>query len=178
MDAQANNIIWHRNDNPPYGPGNQGAISDIIATGESWAYHMGHFMTELKYGVNSIPMFNQDFEYRNGDIRQGGNVVAITGLNVNLNLLEDFSPTRLNDPDAWIPQGLYHDLIDNRNDNIQTPVRNALDDQVTGYTNQQFFNALDPDIRSLPNFRLRLLNENGNNQAAGVNTIFTYYEVF
>ena len=44
-----------------------------------------------------------------------------------------------------------------------------------GYTNQQFYNALDPDIRSLPDFRVRLLTENGNNQAIGVNSIFNFY---
>jgi len=74
--------------------------------------------------------------------------------------------------------GLYYDLIDNRNDQTVTNPRVPLDDQVAGYTNQQFFNALDADIRSLPAFRLRLLSENGNNQAAGVNTIFTFYNVF
>lgn len=137
---------------------------------------MGHFMTDLKYVANSNPTFNQGFEYRNGDIRQGGTIVAVTGLNVHVNLLEDFDNHRTIDPDRWISQGIYYDLIDNRNDVLFDRV--LLDDQVAGYTNQQFFNALDTDIRSLPGFRVRLLNENGNNQAAGVNTIFTFYNVF
>ena len=176
VDGELNNIIWNSTDNPPYGNGDQGAISGIIATGESWAYHMGHFMTDLKYVANSNPTFNQGFEYRNGDIRQGGTIVAVTGLNVHVNLLEDFDNHRTIDPDRWISQGIYYDLIDNRNDVLFDRV--LLDDQVAGYTNQQFFNALDTDIRSLPGFRVRLLNENGNNQAAGVNTIFTFYNVF
>ena len=83
----------------------------------------------------------------------------------------------MNDPFWWIPQGLYYDLIDNRNDLTVDPlnVRVPLDDSVIGYTNSQFFNALDADIDNLPAYRVRLLNENANNQAAGVNTIFTFY---
>ncbi len=100
----------------------------------------------------------------------------VPGLSSHLNALEDFSPDRTFDPDAWIPQGLYYDLIDDRNDGLFGRV--LLDDNVLNYNNQQFFNALDPDIRSLPDFRVRLLNENGNNQATDVNTIFTFYNVF
>jgi hypothetical protein len=139
---------------------------------------MGHFMSDLKYTGSSNPSFEQGLEYRNGPILQGGVEVANTSLNAHINLLEDFNPNRMLDDDRWIPQGLFYDLNDNRNDNNQFPVRVPLDDQVVGYTNQQFFNALDPDIRSLPAFRLRSLSENGNNQATGVNAIFTFYNVF
>jgi hypothetical protein len=66
-------------------------------------------------------------------------------------------------------------LFDNRNDRDTLPRRVDLNDIVVGYTNQQFFNALDDDINNLPTYRIRLLNENGNNQAAGVNPIFTFY---
>jgi hypothetical protein len=91
-------------------------------------------------------------------------------------LLEDFNPRRtVEDPFFWIPQGLYYDLLDNRNDNLAIPPRVLLNDVVTGYTNQQFFNALDDDINNLPTYRIRLLNENGNNQAVGVTSIFTFY---
>jgi len=48
-------------------------------------------------------------------------------------------------------------------------------DNVLNYTNQQFFNALDNDVRSIPQFRIRLLAENGNNQAAQVTDLFTRY---
>ncbi len=134
-------------------------------------------MSDLKYNGSSSPSFEQGLEYRNGDIRQDGFVVAVTGLNAHVNLLEDFDNHRA-DPDGWIPQGLFYDLIDNRNDNNAVPRRVLLDDIVNVYTNQQFFNALDPDIRSLPNFRIRLLIENGNDQEAGVNAIFQFYNVF
>ncbi len=152
--------------NPPYGNGNAGARSDIIALGESWAYHMGQFLADQKYGLNSSETDNGQFRYVNNSIIPGSS---------HINALEDFSPDRLDDPDRWIPQGLYYDLMDNRNDNTAFPVRVLLEDQVTNYTNQQFFDALDDDIRSLRAFQTRLLFENGNNQAAGVNTIFDFY---
>jgi hypothetical protein len=136
---------------------------------------MGHFMTDLKYGINSTPVREQDITYSNSEIREMGIIVANTGLNAHINLLEDFSPLRTNDPFRWIPQGLYYDLMDNRNDNNAIPTRVPLNDNVINYTNQQFFNAFDQDITTLPNYRVRLLSENANNQSAGVTTIFNFY---
>lgn len=154
----------------PYGNG-QRANSPIIALGESWAYHVGHFATDWKYGQTGLA-FEQGIIYDNGVLSDQG-VLVFTGLNAHLNLLEDFSRDRTNDVFNWIPQGLYYDLIDNRND--QSFGRVNLNDVVTGYTNLQFFNALDADVNTLQDYRVRLLNENGNNQAAGVTTIFTFY---
>ncbi len=127
---------------------------------------MGHFLADQKYGLNSSPTSNGQFRYGNNAIFPGSS---------HLNALEDFSPDRLDDPDRWIPQGLYYDLMDNRNDITATPIRVGIDDQVANYTNQQFFDALDDDVRSLRAFQARLLSENGNNQAAGVNIIFDFY---
>ncbi|MBD3750710.1 MAG: hypothetical protein IE931_14580 [Sphingobacteriales bacterium] len=93
----------------------------------------------------------------------------------HLNLLKDFDPSRTYDPFHWIPQGLFYDLMDHRNDNDASPRRVLLDDTVYGNTNQQMFNALDNDIYSLQDYKTRLLSENGYNQQTGVNTIFTFY---
>jgi hypothetical protein len=100
--------------------------------------------------------------------------IAFTGLNAHLNLLEDFSPNRPNDPFRWIPQGLYYDLVDNRNDNISFPRRVLLDDNVNGYTNQQFFNALDGSTPTIVEYRTRLLQQTSNNPN-GVTQIFNFY---
>lgn len=156
----------------PYGQGNT-ANSPIIAVAESWAYHYGRILADRVYAGFSSAQFEQAFEYRNGTIWQFGSQVAITGLNAHVNLLEDFDPNRTFDPFFWIPQGIYYDMFDNRND-IQFN-RVFLDDQVVNYTNEQFFNALDNDITTLQQYRQRLLLENGNNQAAGVTTIFQFY---
>jgi hypothetical protein len=145
----------------PYGMGNT-SNSPIIALGESWAYHMGHFMTSIKYGVNSDQFNEQGKGYANNN--------PVTGLSSNLNLLEDFNPISPNDFFRWIPQGLYYDMFDARNE-TGAPVN----DGVSNYTNQQFFNALDFDITTLQNYRQRLLSENGNSQSVQVLNIFTQY---
>ena len=150
------------------------AISNIIALRKSWAEHIGQFFTDLRYGTNSSWDFNQDFFYFNSTIQNSsGTIVANTGLNSHVNLLEDYSPFRTNDVTWWIPYGVYYDLIDNRNDN--NFVRVLIDDQVTGYTNQQMFNALDNDINNPADYRVRLLNENNNNQINNLTLIFNRY---
>ncbi|MEO6638534.1 MAG: hypothetical protein ABIN25_09665 [Ginsengibacter sp.] len=68
-----------------------------------------------------------------------------------------------------------YDLIDNRNDNAIALPRVPLNDNVVGYTNQQLFNALQSDVTTLQQYRVRLLSQNNNNQATGVNTNFTFY---
>ena len=167
VNAEVNQIITNFGGQySPYGPSTS-ADAPIIALGESWAYHIGHFLTNSRYGTQSPQFKEQGIPYTNGK--------PAPELNSNLNLLEDFDPSRINDPFRWIPQGLYYDLIDNRNDRNVIPRSVDLDDNVTGYTNQQFFNALDVDINDLQSYRVRLLNQNANNQAAGVNLIFNFY---
>ncbi len=164
----------------PYGDGT-GGRAGYVGLGESWAYHMGHVMTDIKYGGINMFVFEQGFAYQNNNIHNIVNntivfpAVASTGLNAHLNLLEDFSPLRTNDPFAWIPQGLFYDLVDNRNDELQNPQRIPLNDGVSSYTIQELFNAIDDDITTIPAYRIRLLQENSNRDAAGVTTIFNFY---
>ncbi len=150
----------------PYGTAS-GFNAGYIGLGESWAYYMGHVFTNRKYGVMS-PQFNeQGIGYINNS--------PVQGLASNLNLLEDFSPLRTNDPFRWIPQGLFYDLVDDRNDFAATANPLHPGDLVTGYTNQQLFNAIDDDVTTIPVYRQRLLLENNNNQAANVNALFGFY---
>lgn len=147
------------------------ANSPIIALAESWAYHYGRVLANRVYGVNfSSPQVEQGESYFNG--------WPVAGLSSHLNLLEDYDPNRpvLVDPFRWIPQGIYHDMIDDRNDmTTVVPPRVLIDDQVMNYTNLQFFNALDADINSLPVYRVRLLLENGNNQSGQITNLFAAY---
>lgn len=160
VDAEINQTAF--SSNPPYGLGNTGTKSEIIALGESWAYHMGHFLSDRKYALNSSDAFAQRNRYQNN--------LPLSGFSSHINLLEDFDPiNRTADPDRWIPIGLYYDLFDNRNEN------NPIVDGVTGYTNQQFFNSLDSDVKSLPQYRVRLLQENANNQSVQVTNLFSQY---
>jgi len=149
--------------NAPYGLGTDGAISDIISVGESWAEHVAQVFSDIQYNAFISQKFKQGNTYTNG--------FPVGGLSSHLNAIEDFSPNRMIDPFRWIPEGIYYDLFDNRNDNnfnVILPI-----DNVTGFTNQQFFNALDNDVRTMPQFRTRFLAENGFNQ--GVVNLFTEY---
>jgi hypothetical protein len=92
-----------------------------------------------------------------------------------LNLLEDFNPQRTDDPFRWIPQGLFYDLNDDRNDFNAVPQRVPITDNFNGYNNQLFFNALHADITNLPAYRTRLINENPGIPSSGVTEIFTFY---
>ncbi len=116
----------------PSGTGNT-SNSPIIALGEAWGYHMGHFLADQRYGLNnSSKVIEQGIEYNNNS--------PVIGLSSHLNLLEDYNPARTYDPFHWIPKGLMYDLMDTRNDFLFNP--SAVHDEVSGFTLQQIFNAL------------------------------------
>lgn len=150
----------------PYGGGNNSYASPMIALGESWAYYMGHFLANRTYGLNSGISLEQGIGYTNNN--------PVNGLSSHINLLEDFSPFRTNDPFHWIPQGLFYDLNDNRNDNLFNT--QAVTDQVTGYTNAQMFSAFQSTIYTLQAYRVRLLQiNNNNNNSTPVINLFSQY---
>jgi|CXWL01.1.fsa_nt_gi hypothetical protein len=153
--------------NAPYGQGNDGTISDIISVGESWAEHVAQVFCDTRYSAVVSAKRKQDNWYSNDD--------PVTGLSSHLNAIEDFSPFRTNVVFWWIPEGIYYDLTDNRNDALAIPLRVFIDDQVNIYTNEQLFQSLDPDVKSMPQYRARLLQENNNAQAAQVNLLFNRY---
>ena len=80
------------------------------------------------------------------------------------------SPFRTYDPFHWIPQGLFYDLNDNRNE-----TGNPVIDQVSGYTNQQMFNAFQSTIYTLQNYRIRLLQTTTNSTSGFVPNLFSQY---
>ncbi len=88
--------------------------------------------------------------------------------------MEDFNPAVTNDDFNWIPQGLYYDLTDDRNDNTSFPRRVLVNDNVSGYTNQQLFNAIDENTTTIVEYRTRLLQQTSNNPI-GVTQIFNFY---
>lgn len=151
----------------PYGDGTN-SQSAIIALGESWAYHIGHYFTNLRYGMASSDWSDQGQDYFNG--------VPISGLSSHLILLENFSPYRTEDPFHWIPTGLYYDMMDARNDATAIPRIVNIDDQVSGYTNDQFYNAFSSSIYNLGSYKTNLLQQNSNRQSAEINTLFTAYD--
>ena len=70
-------------------------------------------------------------------------------MHTNIYVLKSDNLNLTTNPFRWIPKGLMYDLMDNRNDNNAVPRRIPLDDNVTGYTIQQIFNALQSDVTSL-----------------------------
>jgi hypothetical protein len=54
----------------------------------------------------------------------------------------DFDPIWTPDPSRWMPIGVLHDLVDDRVESNNRPVN----DNVSGYTQQKFFNALQSDV--------------------------------
>ena len=145
----------------PYGTGNT-SNSPIIALGEAWGYHAGHFLADQRYGVNnSSKVIEQGIEYNNNN--------PITGLSSHLNLLEDFNPGRTYDPFHWIPKGLMYDLMDTRNESV--PVV----DGVSNFTIAQIFNALQADVTSLQQYRTRFEQQNPGNQTTQITNLFAQY---
>jgi hypothetical protein len=64
-------------------------------------------------------------------------------------------------------RGYHRDYLDNNVNNVI--------DNVFGYSYLQSFNALQSDVRSIPEFRDRLLQQNSNNQQLQVSNLFTQY---
>lgn len=88
----------------------------------------------------------------------------------HLDVEESFNPNLASDPFKWIPQGLFYDLRDLSNENA--PVI----DQVSGFSNQQMFNAFQSTIFTLADYRAKLLQQNPTNQiSAFVTNLFNQY---
>lgn len=174
--SKLNEVDFH-----PYGTGNDQSTAPILATGEMWGNHVEKWYSERHYG-NGGAAISQVFISRNqGTIWGNPNTTlvfaatglpinSIAGLNANLASIEGFNPNLFDDVHRWIPQGLPYDLFDNRNDNT-----NPIIDNANGFTINQSFNALQSDVRSIPAFRDRLLQQNANVQQVQVNQLFQQY---
>lgn len=136
-----------------------------IVLGESWAYHMGHFLSDQKYGTQSSCTAEQT------DVNGNGITFCPNGFNhPHIDVLEQYNPNLNTDLDRWIPKGLYNDLMDNRN---ETRPPQAVNDAVAGFTIQQLFNPLQSDVKSMQQYRDRLMQQTGFNQQ--VVNLFTEY---
>ena len=152
----------------PYGRGTD-SNAPIIALGESWAEYIGQYFADKTYGQHSstyISVFSGE---------QGENNYPLNGYSSHINDLENFVPNVSGAHFSWIPVGLYYDMNDPRNDATAVPRIVNIDDQVSGYTNQQFFNAFSSSITSMGSYKTNLLNQNGNNQSTQVTSLFSQY---
>jgi len=145
----------------PYGDGTS-LNSPMIGLGESWGYFMGFYLANLKYNVEPGST--------KGDCClavQDNGFVSNDGI-----ALENFNPNLSSDKFHWIPKGLMLDLIDIGEPTATTKVN----DQVSGYTIQQIFGALQSDITSISQYKARLLQQNQSNPTnIYINPLFVSY---
>lgn len=90
-----------------------------------------------------------------------------------IDALENFNPNLSSDPFAWIPKGLMEDLMDN------TPGEQTVNDQVSGFTISQIFNAYQTNVTSVQQYKTTIINQNpvlpGNTTLAQFNNLFASY---
>lgn len=165
VDAEINEIVFNAFDGNfrPYGHGDT-PNSPIIAVGEGWAYYYGNFIADLRYGT----LAPDQLEQTGGFIAQQGNGTG----HPHIDVVEAFNPNQGTDNFRWIPQGVFLDLSDSGADTFPN---STINDQVSGYTNQQMFQAIEFDVRSVQSYRDRLLVRNSFNQAANVQNLFQQY---
>ena len=129
----------------------------------SWAYYMGHFLSDRMYGTLA--------ECQQEQVGGGNFCNPPGGTNhPHIDVVENFDPNLGTDVFRWIPQGLFLDLRDFINE-TGTPIV----DQVSGYTNAQMFSAFQPNINTLQDYRLRLLQTTVNPTFASVTNLFAQY---
>ncbi|MDE3184782.1 MAG: hypothetical protein KGM16_15295 [Bacteroidota bacterium] len=159
--AELSETIIHGASNDPLNPyGDANSVdAPIIALGEAWTYHMGHFLADQQYGLNA---YN---EYE-GQLGYGHTPNAHT----NIEVLENWDPNYTDDVFNWIPVGLMEDLMDDTPNEI-FPVT----DNVSGFSVSQLFDALQPDVTSVQQYRARLIQQNPNNQTANITSLFAQY---
>ena len=151
-----------------YGTGTT-SYSPIIALGESWGFHMGHFLSDQQYGVNGSCTSEQP-DANGFGITFCPNPPFFTD-RPHINVLENYNPDLLSDPFRWIPKGLMWDLMDNGEPVIVTFVN----DNVVGYSIQQIYLALQADVNSVPQYRARLIQQNPGNQTNAIIDLFASY---
>ncbi len=163
VNAELAEILLHPSGNlNPYGDGLT-SNSPIIALGEGWAYHIGHFLTDQRYGVNATTA-------NDGQGNFNPTMTPPLIAHPHIDVLEFFNPNFTSDPFRWIPKGLMEDLIDN------TPNETApVVDNVNGFTTSQLFNALQSDVTTVPQYRARFIQQNPVNQTANVTNLFAQY---
>jgi len=132
-----------------------------------WGYHIGATIADAAYGMSSSSAYIQSgsgqarWRY-NGDI---------PGKSSYWEALENFDPNWMLNLSRWMPLGVLHDLMDDRVESNGESVN----ENVSGYTQQKFFNALQSDVISIPVYKDRLLQQNNNNQQSAVDILFQSY---
>ena len=169
VNAELAESVKHPNANDrfnPYGDGGSATNSPIIALGEAWGYHMEHFLADQQYGVNASDVTE------NWGLFPHSTIIPFTA-HPYIDAIEGFVPSLSSDPFHWIPKGAMEDLMDN------TPLETTVNDQVSGFTISQLFNALQSDVTTVQQYKARILSQNpvlpNGTTSAQVTALFTSY---
>lgn len=141
-----------------YGDGSL-AGSGLAEVAEGLAYPIGNYMTGQQYGVNH-------------------SFLGLTGRNVWAESAEtrNFHLATTN----FIPRGMFYDLFDSPSfpANVGSSFENILGgvDPVQGISFEEQYDALNPAVRSIAQFKSVLLQINPpSSSAADIETIFSAY---
>lgn len=140
-----------------------------IALGEAWAYTMGHFFTDVEYGMKSTAFPEQ------GNIDELRDVLLFSNrkdLSSHLYFLESFDPKRTLDPSHWVPKGLLYDMMD---PTIELFPGSGIRDEVSGFTCRQIFSIMTRDVHDIHQFKSRFIERYGGAQSKAVDELFAQY---
>ena len=127
----------------------------MVALGEAWGYHIGYFLTIQEFGNNNGVLTANAFE--NFDpLKRTNNISSLRYADGGNNNTIGWT--------GWIPSGIMQDLIDTNSDVIGE----GFNDNASGYSIKNIYNALDSDVESPQAFRNRLLLESDNRDANDV----------
>ena len=140
-----------------------------IALAEGWAYFMGHFLADMKWGKESMPFPEQGSFKKNKDLLTFSSVGEMSS---HIHFIEAFDPIRREDPDRWIPKGLFWDFIDGP---FETFPESQVVDHVSGLTPAQLFRVMTPDVKSMLDYKTSLTRWYGKDQKDEIVTLMAGY---
>lgn len=142
---------------------NERTISSWVLDLLVWGYHVGHLLTIKEFGNNNKELTLSAFE--NFDPLERPDNIAKSKYR------DTYGNTNSIGWTGWIPAGIMYDLMDTNIDVI----RSGFNDNASGYTIKNLYDALDSGVESPQKFRDRLLNENNNKDAIDVKDLFKAY---
>lgn len=140
-----------------------------IALGEGWAYLIGHFFADARYGLHSTPFPEQGFIDSNRNVLIFINQPKISS---HIHFLESFNPNRKEDPSVWIPKGLLYDLIDPAEELFP---ESGIEDPAGGYNCQQIFSVMTRNIENIDDFKKAFVGRYGGSSSQSIERLFAQY---
>ena len=140
-----------------------------IALAEGWSYFIGHYMADKKWGLQSTRFPEQ------GNLQSYENLlyfVTANEISSHIHFVESYDPHRTIDYSYWVPKGLFYDLYDPA---VELFPENMIQDNVSGLSCRQLFEAMEKDIEGIDTYRNRLIEKNGLKNKESVIDLFRQY---